>query len=335
MKEVEASIKQIEKIDPDRAHQLRDFIQNGTPELNEAFSREIGDDEIQYYPGSINGPMPEDDPDAYSQWYIEHQPKGAFKDGVVNVEELGVKTKYLRSKDDQSNAQKGAQKMVYQSPVIDVFTNRDPADPFEQHDFIPEFAMFDKANFQTQEGIRNPELTFQSNTGPNELPPMQPDCPMDYEKVHFDLEKWSVYRLLPQLLKWDRAMMDFVTNVDKGMIVIPDYHKERNQPSLWTYYNTLPEWCRENNFVRQTLFAFEYNKPHLNMQEKELALNFAASLLRPIEGRFRDVITQVAMSNKERINVQTGKVMMNELNFYTIDVADLGSDTEDDGDDEA
>ena len=57
---------------------------------------------------------------------------------------------------------------------------------------------------------------------------MQPDCPMDYEKVHFDLEKWSVYRLLPQLLKWDRAMMDFVTNVDKGMIVIPDYHKERN-----------------------------------------------------------------------------------------------------------
>lgn len=41
------------------------------------------------------------------------------------------------------------------------------------------------------------------------------------------------------------------------------------------------------------------------------------------------------MSNKERINVQTGKVMMNELNFYTIDVADLGSDTEDDGDDEA
>ena len=26
---------------------------------------------------------------------------------------------------------------------------------------------------------------------------------------------------------------------------------------------------------------------------------------------------------------------MNELNFYTIDVADLGSDTEDDGDDEA
>ena len=71
------------------------------------------------------------------------------------------------------------------------------------------------------------------------------------------------------------------------------------------------------------------------MREKELGLNFAASLLRPIEGRFRDVITQVAMSNKARINIETGKVMMNESNFYTIDVADLGSDTEDDGDDEA
>ena len=30
-----------------------------------------------------------------------------------------------------------------------------------------------------------------------------------------------------------------------------------------------------------------------------------------------------------------GKAMMNELNFYKIDLAELGSDTEDDGDDEA
>ena len=58
-------------------------------------------------------------------------------------------------------------------------------------------------------------------------------------------------------------------------------------------------------------------------------------MLRPIEGRLRDVITEVAKSKKIRVNIENGKVMMNELNFYTIDVAELGSDTEDDGDDEA
>lgn len=33
------------------------------------------------------------------------------------------------------------------------------------------------------------------------------------------------------------------------------------------------------------------------------------------------------------MTVENGKDLSHELNFYTIDVADLGSDTEDDGDD--
>ena len=64
-------------------------------------------------------------------------------------------------------------------------------------------------------------------------------------------------------------------------------------------------------------------------------MNYVASMLRPIEGRYRNVITEVATSNKLRVTIQNGKQMMSELNMYTIDVADLGSDTEDDGDDDA
>ena len=51
----------------------------------------------------------------------------------------------------------------------------------------------------------------------------------------------------------------------------------------------------------------EYHRPHLDIRQKELALNFTASLLRPIEGRLRKVITEVAKSNKIRINMETGK----------------------------
>jgi hypothetical protein len=32
----------------------------------------IPDDEIQFYPGSIKGLAPEDDPAAYSKWFVEH-----------------------------------------------------------------------------------------------------------------------------------------------------------------------------------------------------------------------------------------------------------------------
>jgi len=64
-------------------------------------------------------------------------------------------------------------------------------------------------------------------------------------------------------------------------------------------------------------------------------MNFVASVLRPVEGRYRDVIAEVASASKMRVNMTNGKEMMNELNFYKIDLAELGSDTEDDGDDEA
>jgi hypothetical protein len=66
-----------------------------------------------------------------------------------------------------------------------------------------------------------------------------------------------------------------------------------------------------------------------------MGLNFMSSLLRPIEGRFRFVITEVGKSGKLRINMENGKEMMGELNFYVIDKAELGSDTEPDEDGDA
>ena len=109
---------------------------------------------------------------------------------------------------------------------------------------------------------------------------------------------------------------------------MPDFEKERNRPSLWTYYETLPVWCRENPILISTLYAFEYHKPHLTMRQKELGLNLMASMLRPVEGRFRRCIEEIASSSRKRVTVENGKAMMNELNFYVIDVAVLGSDSD-------
>ena len=32
-------------------------------------------EEIKFYPGSSKGKEPEDDPEAYTKWYIENQPE--------------------------------------------------------------------------------------------------------------------------------------------------------------------------------------------------------------------------------------------------------------------
>jgi len=58
-------------------------------------------------------------------------------------------------------------------------------------------------------------------------------------------------------------------------------------------------------------------------------MNLACSYLRPIEGRLRDVIIEVASSKKIRVNVELGKQMMAEQRFYEVDETTLGDTSED------
>ena len=59
-------------------------------------------------------------------------------------------------------------------------------------------------------------------------------------------------------------------------------------------------------------------------------MNLACSFLRPIEGRLRDVIIEVAASKKLRMNIEAGKQMMQEQRFYEIDPEMLGETSDDD-----
>ena len=93
----------------------------------------------------------------------------------------------------------------------DHFFNSDELfNKLEDFDGRPEFVMFNKENFKRpKEGEKGPEVNFTSNMGPKELSPMSPDAPLMYQDLHYNLESWSVFRMLPQLLKWDRAIIDF------------------------------------------------------------------------------------------------------------------------------
>jgi len=54
-------------------------------------------------------------------------------------------------------------------------------------------------------------------------------------------------------------------------------------PSLQAYFNTLPQWCRDNAFVRNIYFGLEYSKPGMSMRNKEVALNYACSTILPLD----------------------------------------------------
>lgn len=41
-------------------------------EYDDAFNYQVDEKEIKYYPGSVKGPLPEDDPDYYAQWFIDN-----------------------------------------------------------------------------------------------------------------------------------------------------------------------------------------------------------------------------------------------------------------------
>jgi len=55
------------------AEDLEKKILGKNSEIDIAFAQgEIPIDEVKFYPGSDKGPAPEDDPETYSRWFVEH-----------------------------------------------------------------------------------------------------------------------------------------------------------------------------------------------------------------------------------------------------------------------
>jgi len=55
-------------------------------------------------------------------------------------------------------------------------------------------------------------------------------------------------------------------DINDGKIQVPDYMKLTNPPTLWTYYNTLPKWARDNIIVRNVMMACEYHQPNMSIR---------------------------------------------------------------------
>lgn len=111
----------------------------------------------------------------------------------------------------------------------------------------------------------------------------------------------------------------------------PKFTETINPPTLLAYYLTLPKWVREHSLITNCFYALEYHQTRTTIRNKELAMNFAASFLRPLDDRMMKVIKEGIASKKLRLNVELGKQMVNERKFWAIDIHEVGEESGDEG----
>lgn len=151
-KQIREDIAKIAVVDKEKADGIEAFIYGTDTEFDWALSTRIPEEEIKFYPGSIKGPEPEDDPESYGKWYYENQPPSAFKNGEVNGADLGVKYKYVKPKEDLHTVGYGVKNHIYSSPInaffdSDCLYHQKDEGNLGAYDGRPEFALMDKKNY--------------------------------------------------------------------------------------------------------------------------------------------------------------------------------------------
>jgi len=320
-KQIRQEINKMKLADPEKAREFEEFVFKRN-EIDDILMKPIDPSEIKMYPGSEKGPLPEDDPEHYSRWFIENQPKSMYEPGEIHdYSDIGVKRKYVQMVRDLSENHETKTPVNY-------FIEDDEPYPLANYTGQPEFSVFERDRFNVENDEELPSLSMTTNLGVNELPALPSEFTLNYQDVHFELERWTIFRGLPMLMHYDHAMNNFFKGLRQGTLRVPDFMNEVNPPSLFAYYETLPQWARDHPAVRNVVMAFEYHKPTMDIRQKEIAMNYAMSYIRPIDPELENVIIEVATSNKLRMNIQRGKEMINQLRFYEIDEHTLGTDTE-------
>ncbi|CDW89254.1 UNKNOWN [Stylonychia lemnae] len=326
LRQLKQQLVELKQTNPLEAREFEDFVL-AKNEIDDLMTKDFDLSEVKFYPGSIKGPRPEDDPRAYTKWFVENQPKKAFE-GVAlgqNFSEFGVSSKIgLTGKHS---------KLDEKATIIEVLNPvnvmKEDMDLYPSFSLAPEFAMNEREAYTNDLDEELPTLMITSNFSPSELSPIPAEHSLRYQEVHHQYEQWGVFRSLPHLMKFDNLLGKTFQGLADGTLFVPNYQQLINPPSLWAYYQTLPRWARDHPGVRNVMMAYEYTKPNMDIRNKEIAMNYAVSFIRPIDKQLEDVIIDIALSNKLRLNVQRGKEAINSLRFYELDEELLGTTSED------
>lgn len=199
----------------------------------------------------------------------------------------------------------------------DQVTNQIEADelyPMQTYTGLPEFAIADHEKFDQSGGGQMPFLRFHTPIKEDELLPVPENHSLDYTKIMWELERWTLFKSLPSIMEFDANAKNIFTKISNGTIKVPDYVNDVNPPSLNTYFSTLPSFARNDPFIRNAFMAYEHHHHgDMDIRQKENALNMACSFLRPIDTVMKEVLIIACISNKEQMTMKKGQELLNEI----------------------
>jgi hypothetical protein len=257
-RQIRREINQLKMVDADRAKEYEEFMFKRN-EIDEVFASEFDLSEVKFYPGSEKGPNPEDDIDHYSRWFVENQPKSIYQGEVTDYSDIGAKKKYVAMVRDVTESTESKTMFSYLQEEDELF-------PGEKYSGQPEFSLFERERYNVENDDDLPAVTMSTMLAPNELLPLPSEHTYDYQKVHWELERWTIFKGLPMMMQYDQVMLNFFKGMRQGTLRVPDFVNTINPPSLFAYYETLPKWARDHPAVRNVLMAFEFHKPTLDIR---------------------------------------------------------------------
>lgn len=129
--------------------------------------------EVKIYPGSDKGPRPEDDPDNYSRWFVENQPKSIYDGQVTDYADIGAKKKYVAMVRDMTENNE-------QKTPFNYFVEEDEIYPLASYTGQPEFSVFERERYNVENDDELPSVTLSTNLAPNELAPIPSEHTYNY-----------------------------------------------------------------------------------------------------------------------------------------------------------
>lgn len=91
---------------------------------------------------------------------------------------------------------------------IRYFFGNDEAYPLQNYHGCPEFEISNRESYTAANPRDLPMLTFHSNLEMEELAPIPNSHTLNYQELHPQLEDWAIFRSLPNLLFWDKKLLD-------------------------------------------------------------------------------------------------------------------------------
>eukprot|EP00826_Nyctotherus_ovalis_P057184 TRINITY_DN7811_c0_g1_i11.p1 TRINITY_DN7811_c0_g1~~TRINITY_DN7811_c0_g1_i11.p1 ORF type:complete len:382 (-),score=74.28 TRINITY_DN7811_c0_g1_i11:756-1901(-) len=141
--------------------------------------------------------------------------------------------------------------------------------------FMPCLRSFSiRANLaEMEEKTGTAEITLRSTFAPRKKIPMPAESPLDITSSHFEINRINDVAASKYLFK---GLFKIANSLMSGGGKEEVEEAEEDYPaSLFTYYETLPQWAQKNQAIRNVLVGLEFFKPEIPMWKKEKGLNMA------------------------------------------------------------